>query len=41
MLGLQLSFAIAFSAMVEVLNQVAARAGKKNGPRPDGSEKNP
>ena len=36
-----LYFAIAFSAMVEVLNQVAARARRKNRARPAGSEKNP
>lgn len=36
-----LYFAIAFSAMVEVLNQVAARARRKNGTKPAGSEKNP
>lgn len=36
-----LYFAIAFSAMVEVLNQFAARAKKKNEARPAESEKNP
>jgi len=36
-----LYFAIAFSAIVEVLNQVAARARRKNRPRRAGSEKNP